>query len=140
MENQCREKLPLISLIFWITTVPSSKNISNSPTISIPMVRIFTPTQFAPIFTPILVWVCQFKWAAEKYPSRMSLPELVKVINTSLTEIDQVLKKKSSSYNAMRSKLAQFEKKSTSSLVTRPLNDIIKVVILSFFLFLKIKL
>ena len=62
----------------------------------------------------------------------MSLPELVKVINTSLTEIDQVLKKKSSSYNAMRSKLAQFEKKSTSSLVTRPLNDIIKVVILSF--------
>jgi len=56
----------------------------------------------------------------------MSLPELVKVINTSLTEIDQVLKKKSSSYNAMRSKLAQFEKKSTSSLVTRPLNDIIK--------------
>jgi len=72
------------------------------------------------------VWVCQFKWAAEKYPSRMSLPELVKVINTSLTEIDQVLKKKSSSYNAMRSKLAQFEKKSTSSLVTRPLNDIIK--------------
>ena len=64
----------------------------------------------------------------------MSLPELVKVINTSLTEIDQVLKKKSSSYNAMRSKLAQFEKKSTSSLVTRPLNDIIKVF-LSFFTF-----
>ena len=63
----------------------------------------------------------------------MSLPELVKVINTSLTEIDQVLKKKSSSYNAMRSKLAQFEKKSTSSLVTRPLNDIIKVGTFSFF-------
>ena len=80
-------------------------------------------------FIQFSVWVCQFKWAAEKYPSRMSLPELVKVINTSLTEIDQVLKKKSSSYNAMRSKLAQFEKKSTSSLVTRPLNDIIKVIL-----------
>ena len=65
----------------------------------------------------------------------MSLPELVKVINTSLTEIDQVLKKKSSSYNAMRSKLAQFEKKSTSSLVTRPLNDIIKVDFVIFFTF-----
>ena len=86
-------------------------------------------------FNPILVWVCQFKWAAEKYPSRMSLPELVKVINTSLTEIDQVLKKKSSSYNAMRSKLAQFEKKSTSSLVTRPLNDIIKVLTFTFMIF-----
>ena len=50
----------------------------------------------------------------------------MKVINASVSEIDQVLKKKATQYNAIRSKMAQFEKKSSSSLVTRPLNDLIK--------------
>ena len=50
----------------------------------------------------------------------------MKVINASVSEIDQVLKKKANQYNAIRSKMAQYEKKSTSSLVTRPLNDLIK--------------
>ena len=48
------------------------------------------------------------------------------MINTSLSEIDQALKKRSTAYNGVRSKLAQMEKKSTASLVTRPLNDLVK--------------
>lgn len=73
------------------------------------------------------LWTAKnFKWAAERYPSRTALPELLKVINTSLSEIDQALKKRSTAYNGVRSKLAQMEKKSTASLVTRPLNDLVK--------------
>ena len=78
--------------------------------------------------TPNLVWTAKnFKWASERYPSRTALPDLLKVINASLSEIDQALKKRSTAYNGVRSKLSQMEKKSTASLVTRPLNDLVKV-------------
>ena len=74
------------------------------------------------------VWTAKnFKWASERYPSRTALPDLLKVINASLSEIDQALKKRSTAYNGVRSKLSQMEKKSTASLVTRPLNDLVKV-------------
>lgn len=47
-------------------------------------------------------------------------------MNRTLSEIDSALKKKSSHYNSIRNSLAQFEKRSSASLVTRPLTDVVK--------------
>ena len=72
-------------------------------------------------------WTCQFKWDAAKYPSRLALPQLLGVVNRTLSEVDAATKKKSAHYNQIRNSLAQYEKRSTASLVTRPLTDVIKV-------------
>ena len=74
-----------------------------------------------------LAWACQFKWDAAKYPSRLALPQLLGVVNRTLSEIDTAIKKKSSHYNQIRNQLSQFEKRSNASLVTRPLTDVVKV-------------
>jgi len=71
-------------------------------------------------------WTCQFKWDAAKYPSRLALPQLLGVVNRTLSEVDAATKKKSAHYNQIRNSLAQYEKRSTASLVTRPLTDVIK--------------
>ena len=73
-------------------------------------------------------WTCQFKWDAAKYPSRLALPQLLGVVNRTLSEVDAATKKKSAHYNQIRNSLAQYEKRSTASLVTRPLTDVIKVI------------
>merc|ERR1711934_661083 len=65
------------------------------------------------------MWVTKFK-------SRVALPQLLGVINRALSEIDTAVKKKGAHYNGIRSQLSQFEKRSTASLVTRPLSEVVK--------------
>jgi len=72
------------------------------------------------------MWVTKFKWDAAKFPSRVALPQLLGVINRALSEIDTAVKKKGAHYNWIRSQLSQFEKRSTASLVTRPLSEVVK--------------
>ena len=83
----------------------------------------------------ISVWVTKFKWDAAKFPSRVALPQLLGVINRALSEIDTAVKKKGAHYNGIRSQLSQFEKRSTASLVTRPLSEVVKASVLFFGIF-----
>ncbi len=76
------------------------------------------------------MWVTKFKWDAAKFPSRVALPQLLGVINRALSEIDTAVKKKGAHYNGIRSQLSQFEKRSTASLVTRPLSEVVKASVL----------
>lgn len=67
-----------------------------------------------------------FVWDVAKFPTKVSIKEIHDIIAKNLTKIEKDFKTKSTTYNNLKSNLAQHEKKETGSLVTRNLGPIVK--------------
>ncbi|CAD6190786.1 unnamed protein product [Caenorhabditis auriculariae] len=71
-------------------------------------------------------YVTKFQWEGAKYPLKQSLKILSEIIGKQLTQIDNDLKAKSLTYNNLKNSLASIDRKSTGSLLTKDLSDIVK--------------
>lgn len=75
---------------------------------------------------PLSHAVTKFQWDNAKYPIKHSLRSITDSVAKNVTQIDGDLKLKSQAYNALRSNIQNIERKSTGSLVTRSLTEIVK--------------
>lgn len=66
-----------------------------------------------------------FVWDVAKFPTKVSIKDIHDIIAKNMTKIEKDFKTKSTTYNNLRSNLAQHEKKETGSLVTRNLGPIV---------------
>lgn len=66
-----------------------------------------------------------FVWDVAKFPTKVSIKDIHDIIAKNITKIEKDFKTKSTTYNNLRSNLAQHEKKETGSLVTRNLGPIV---------------
>ncbi|WKY08058.1 hypothetical protein Q1695_007508 [Nippostrongylus brasiliensis] len=71
-------------------------------------------------------YVTKFQWEGAKYPLKQSLKVLSEIIGKQVTQIDNDLKQKSLTYNNLKNSLASIDRKTTGSLITKDLADIVK--------------
>jgi V-type H+-transporting ATPase subunit C len=71
-------------------------------------------------------YMTKFQWEGAKYPLKQSLKVLSEIIGKQITQIDNDLKTKALAYNTLKNTLASLDRKSTGSLVTKDLGDIVK--------------
>ncbi|KAI1726277.1 v-ATPase subunit C domain-containing protein [Ditylenchus destructor] len=71
-------------------------------------------------------YVTRFQWEGAKYPLKQSLKVLSEIIGKQITQIDNDLKTKAVTYNALKNSLASIDRKATGSLITKDLADIVK--------------
>ncbi|KAK5965084.1 V-type proton ATPase subunit C, partial [Trichostrongylus colubriformis] len=74
----------------------------------------------------IKTYVTKFQWEGAKYPLKQSLKVLSEIIGKQVTQIDNDLKQKSIAYNNLKNSLASIDRKTTGSLITKDLADIVK--------------
>ncbi|EYC06042.1 hypothetical protein Y032_0078g1163 [Ancylostoma ceylanicum] len=74
----------------------------------------------------IKTYVTRFQWEGAKYPLKQSLKVLSEIIGKQVTQIDNDLKQKSVAYNNLKNSLASIDRKTTGSLITKDLADIVK--------------
>lgn len=75
---------------------------------------------------PLSHAVTKFQWDNAKYPIKHSLRSITDSIAKNVTQIDGDMKLKSQSYNGLKANIQNIERKSTGSLVTRNLTEIVK--------------
>uniref|UniRef100_A0A914RYZ7 V-type proton ATPase subunit C n=1 Tax=Parascaris equorum TaxID=6256 RepID=A0A914RYZ7_PAREQ len=66
----------------------------------------------------VKTYVTKFQWEGAKYPLKQSLKQI--------TQIDNDLKTKATTYNNLKNSLASIDRKATGSLITKDLSDIVK--------------
>jgi V-type H+-transporting ATPase subunit C len=71
-------------------------------------------------------YVTHFQWDMAKYPVKQSLRQIADIISKQVTQIDTDLKSKVQVFNNIKGSLQSLERKSTGSLLTRTLHDIVK--------------
>ncbi|XP_032220773.1 V-type proton ATPase subunit C [Nematostella vectensis] len=71
-------------------------------------------------------YVTKFQWDSAKYPIKQSLRNLTEIISKQVSQIEHDLKTKSAAYNNIKGTLASLERKSTGSLLTRNLGELVK--------------
>uniref|UniRef100_A0A1I7TQI8 V-type proton ATPase subunit C n=1 Tax=Caenorhabditis tropicalis TaxID=1561998 RepID=A0A1I7TQI8_9PELO len=71
-------------------------------------------------------YVTKFQWEGAKYPLKQSLKVLSEIIGKQITQIDNDLKMKSLAYNNLKNALASMDRKTTGSLLTKDLADLVK--------------
>ncbi|VDK71980.1 unnamed protein product [Litomosoides sigmodontis] len=74
----------------------------------------------------IKTYVTKFQWEGAKYPLKQSLKVLSDIIGKQITQIDNDLKTKSTTYNNLKNSLALIDRKATGSLLTKDLSEIVK--------------
>lgn len=74
----------------------------------------------------IKTYVTKFQWEGAKYPLKQSLKVLSEIIGKQITQIDNDLKTKATTYNNLKNSLASIDRKATGSLLTKDLSDIVK--------------
>ncbi|XP_003389520.1 PREDICTED: V-type proton ATPase subunit C 1-B-like [Amphimedon queenslandica] len=74
---------------------------------------------------PMENYVARFSWDQAKFPLRQSPSALAENISKMVTQIDNDLKQKSSSYNTLKGNLQNIERKSVGNLMTRSLNGLV---------------
>ncbi|KAK2149510.1 hypothetical protein LSH36_449g04015 [Paralvinella palmiformis] len=74
----------------------------------------------------LATYLTRFQWDMAKYPIKQSLKSIADIIAKQVTQIDQDLKSKAQSYNNLKGNLQSLERKSTGSLLTRNLSDLVK--------------
>lgn len=71
-------------------------------------------------------YLCHFRWDAAKYPVKQPLKNIADIIAKTITQVETDLKTRSQAYNAIKTNLMNFERKSTGSLLLRNLSDLVK--------------
>ncbi|XP_031562673.1 V-type proton ATPase subunit C 1-B-like isoform X1 [Actinia tenebrosa] len=71
-------------------------------------------------------YVTKFQWDTAKYPIKQSLRNITEIISKQVTQIEHDLKSKALAYNNIKGTLASLERKSTGSLLTRNLGELVK--------------
>lgn len=71
-------------------------------------------------------YLTRFQWDMAKYPIKQSLKSIADIIAKQVSQIDTDLKTKSSAYNSLKGNLQSLERKSTGSLLTRNMADLVK--------------
>ncbi|KAM3726276.1 V-type proton ATPase subunit [Dirofilaria immitis] len=74
----------------------------------------------------VKTYVTKFQWESAKYPLKQSLKVLSDIIGKQITQIDNDLKTKSTAYNNLKNSLASIDRKTTGSLLTKDLSEIVK--------------
>lgn len=67
-----------------------------------------------------------FQWDEAKYPTRLSIKELHDTIEHQVTQIDNDLKNKMTSYLTIKGQLASLERKQAGNLLVRNISDVIR--------------
>lgn len=75
---------------------------------------------------PPQVYVQKFTWDLAKYPVKQPLRSIADVISKDVTHIEEELKTRYNKYNNLKGNLQQLERKSTGSLLTRNVADLVK--------------
>lgn len=70
-------------------------------------------------------YISSFRWDSAKFNTALSADALRKDINKKLTEIGAEMKTKVTSYGKVKSNLAKLEKKTTGTLITRDVSDLV---------------
>jgi len=71
-------------------------------------------------------YLSRFSWDTAKYPVKQPLRNIFDIISKQVSQIDTDLKSKSSGYNNLINNRHALERKSTGSLMTRTLTDLVK--------------
>uniref|UniRef100_A0A3P8ZIU2 V-type proton ATPase subunit C n=1 Tax=Esox lucius TaxID=8010 RepID=A0A3P8ZIU2_ESOLU len=74
----------------------------------------------------LVTYITRFQWDMAKYPIKQSLKNISEIISKQVTQIDNDLKARASSYNNLKGNLQNLERKNAGSLLTRSLADIVK--------------
>ncbi|ELT96241.1 hypothetical protein CAPTEDRAFT_179819 [Capitella teleta] len=74
----------------------------------------------------LATYLTRYQWDMAKYPIRQSLKNIADIISKQVTQIDTDLKAKAAAYNNLKGSLQSLERKSTGSLLTRNLADLVK--------------
>ncbi|XP_051520462.1 V-type proton ATPase subunit C 1-A-like isoform X2 [Myxocyprinus asiaticus] len=74
----------------------------------------------------LVTYITRFQWDMAKYPIKQSLKNISGIISKQVTQIDNDLKARASSYNSLKGNLQSLERKSVGSLLSRSLADIVK--------------
>lgn len=74
----------------------------------------------------LVTYLTRFQWDMAKYPIKQSLKNIADIIAKQMTQIDTDLKSKASAYNHLKGNLQSLERKSTGSLLTRNLAEMVK--------------
>ncbi|GFN76154.1 V-type proton ATPase subunit c [Plakobranchus ocellatus] len=75
---------------------------------------------------PPALYLQKFVWLAAKYPVRQSLRAIADAISKDVNQIEDDLKGRLNAYNQLKGNLQQLERKSTGSLLTRNVADLVK--------------
>ncbi|CAL1546716.1 unnamed protein product [Lymnaea stagnalis] len=75
---------------------------------------------------PPQVYAQKFTWDLAKYPVKQPLRAIADVISKDVTHIEEELKTRYNKYNNLKGNLQQLERKSTGSLLTRNVADLVK--------------
>jgi V-type H+-transporting ATPase subunit C len=71
-------------------------------------------------------YLTKFQWESSKYPLKQSLKVLSEIIGKQITQIDNDFKTKAAHYNNLKNTIATIDRKSTGSLVTKDISDLVK--------------
>jgi V-type H+-transporting ATPase subunit C len=71
-------------------------------------------------------YLTKFQWESAKYPLKQSLKVLSEIIGKQITQIDNDFKVKAAHYNNLKNSLASMDRKSTGSLATKDISDLVK--------------
>ncbi|KAG1652780.1 V-type proton ATPase subunit C [Nymphon striatum] len=74
----------------------------------------------------LATYLIKFQWDMAKYPVKQSLRNISEIISKQVSQIDADLRIKSNAYNNLKGNLMTLERKSTGSLLTRNLGDLVK--------------
>lgn len=74
----------------------------------------------------LVTYLTRFQWDMAKYPIKQSLKNIADIISKQMSQIDADLKSKASAYNNLKGNLMSLERKSTGSLLTRNLTEMVK--------------
>ncbi|XP_051948934.1 V-type proton ATPase subunit C 1-A-like isoform X1 [Xyrauchen texanus] len=74
----------------------------------------------------LVTYITRFQWDMAKYPIKQSLKNISEIISKQVSQIDNDLKVRASSYNSLKGNLQSLERKSVGSLMSRSLADIVK--------------
>ncbi|XP_005098193.1 V-type proton ATPase subunit C 1-A [Aplysia californica] len=76
-------------------------------------------------FTP-QAYMQKFSWELAKYPVKQSLRSIADIISKDVTHIESELKTRYNAYNNLKGNLQQLARKTTGSLMTRNVGDLVK--------------
>ncbi|XP_064634546.1 V-type proton ATPase subunit C 1-B-like [Lineus longissimus] len=71
-------------------------------------------------------YLTRFSWDMAKYPVKQPLKNIAEIISKQVSQIDNDLKSKASSYNSLKGNLQTLERKAVGSLLTRNLGELVK--------------
>jgi V-type H+-transporting ATPase subunit C len=71
-------------------------------------------------------YLLHFSWDEAKYPTKASCRELVEMINSQVSKLDEELRAKAGDYGQLAHSLAQSERGTTGNLLSRDLTELIK--------------